>query len=120
MRKLILATSMIAALVAAGVNAAGMKRIKKEADFTAVIVGKKMEKGKDWVQINADGTLNGSFGGRKAKGAWNWQKGFFCRNIILGGKTLGSDCQIVQSDGSQAEFIREQGKGGSGGIYTIN
>ncbi|MBV1863307.1 MAG: hypothetical protein KUG74_02635 [Rhodobacteraceae bacterium] len=108
----ILVTALIAASVlASGVEAGSMKWIKKEADFRAMAVDKKITSSFGWVMINSNGKLTGKLTNGRFKGGWNWQKGYYCRNAKVGKKELGFDCQVIKSDGSAIDFIREQGTG---------
>ncbi len=56
--------------------------------------------------------------GKKFSGNWVWNKNFWCRNGILDGKELGTDCQIFEIDGTSVRMAREKGKG-STTIYSL-
>lgn len=111
------------AALAAGVMvtqaAAGdFKRIKTEAEYREKIAGDKFVSGKDHVVIKENGKMSGKFGGKKLVGAWNWQQGYWCRTIRVGGKDLGSDCQVVMASDTQMYLIRKQGKGDKSQLFT--
>lgn len=110
--------TLIGALASPGL-AADLKRITKENDFRATVVGHKYvsEKG-DWIVISADGTLTGKFSKKKLVGAWNWQGKFWCRNIVLDGKKLGSDCQEIHANATQMRSKRQKGKGDWASLMT--
>lgn len=48
------------------------------------------------------------------KAAWVWQNRMYCRNAVLGGEQLGTDCQVFKIAGDKVQLIREYGKGGIG------
>lgn len=117
--KLVLATS--AALVIAGTAHADYKRIKTAKQFNADIVGKKLvdEQGNVFV-ANADGTISAKLkSGKTFSGTWVWNKKFWCRNGVLDGKALGTDCQLWEIDGASARMTREKGKGKTT-IYSVS
>ncbi|SDX14567.1 hypothetical protein SAMN05444358_103155 [Ruegeria halocynthiae] len=100
--------------------AAEAKDIKKENQFLDAVAGKTLSGNEAILVISADGKLTGKLkDGRKVAGAWVWSKRFWCRNLVVGGKALPQDCQTVSLDGDQVTFIRNKGKGDSGGTYTI-
>ncbi len=110
-------TSMFAFVGAAH---ADYKRVKTAEQFNAQLTGKKLidEQGNVFV-ANADGTISAKLvSGKKFSGTWVWNKKFWCRNGILNGKALGTDCQVFEVDGSSARMTREKGKGSST-IYKI-
>ncbi|RBW52248.1 hypothetical protein DS906_21260 [Ruegeria sp. A3M17] len=61
---------------------------------------------------NADGTVSAKLtSGKKFRGSWVWDKKFRCRNGVLDGRALGTDCQVWEIDGSSARMTRKKGKG---------
>jgi len=109
-----------AAILFGGVVHADYKRIKTADQFNAEIVDKKLidENGNIFI-ANADGTISSKLkGGKKFSGSWVWNKKFWCRNGILDGKALGTDCQKFEIDGNSVRMTREKGKGSSV-IYTL-
>lgn len=105
----------LAVLVAALATpaAAEFKRIATEKQMRDLVVGKKLATSNGYSVANADGTMTGEFGGKKFSGAWKWSGKFFCRNGVLGGKEIGSDCQVWEIDGNQLRYTRQKGKGDS-------
>ena len=102
-----------AALTLASPLLAGeLKKVRKQADFLAKAAGHKYfdDKG-NWVIVNADGTMKGKWNKKKLIGAWNWQGRFFCRNIVLGGNKLPTDCQEMYLSDTQLQGKRQKGKG---------
>ena len=105
-------TASIVAGVVAGPAFAEFKKIKTEAQFQKQVVGAKISNNGTWLVLSNDGKLTGKTAkGDKMNGVWKWNQGFFCRNLLIGKKELGSDCQVVAIDGNEVQFTREQGKG---------
>lgn len=101
----------IATALVAGPASAGFKWIKKEADFRQMIVGKKLVAESGWSIAHPDGRLVGKFKPGKLRGNWLWQGRYWCRNALVGGKELGTNCQKVEIDGNTMRLTRDKGKG---------
>ncbi|WP_170415092.1 hypothetical protein [Ruegeria atlantica] len=113
MNHLILFSIIAVSITAAGVAQADYKRIKNADQFNTQLVGKKLtdEQGNVFI-ANADGTVSAKLtSGKKFSGSWVWNKKFWCRNGVLDGKALGTDCQVWEIDGNSARMTREKGKG---------
>lgn len=91
---------------------ADFKKIRKEADFRNLVVGKSVVADNSTVTIAADGTLKGKTAdGKKIVGAWNWQGRFWCRNVVVDGNALGTNCQQFEIDGTAVRVTRDKGRG---------
>ena len=101
----------VAVMLVTSASAGGMKRIKKEKDFLALVLGKKLVVNTGWAVIKADGTTNGKFTTGKWVGAWKWSKGYYCSAGHLGGKERPTDCFLAKSDGSILQLTSNKGKG---------
>lgn len=115
MRKVIGATAILFGLAVAAPAVADFKKISKEADFVKVLAGKTLSdtNGGTYV-IKADGTMSGKApNGDKIRGAWKWSGKFWCRNIVVGTRELGTDCQTWEVDGANYRVTRKKGKGQS-------
>jgi hypothetical protein len=118
--KVVALLAVVASVVLLSAETLDAKDLKKEDQFLAAVAGKKLVDGGTWVIISADGKLTGETGDKvKFKGAWAWNKRFWCRTLVVGGKQIPQDCQKVTIDGNQVTFTRNKGKGKSGGTYTI-
>lgn len=115
--------SMIAAAVSVVFVSAVMaqaKDIKKESQFLEAVADKELVGTNAKLTIGSDGKISGQqSNGTKFAGAWVWNKRFWCRTLVVGGNQVPQDCQKVTVDGNQVTFIRNKGKGDSGGTYTI-
>ncbi|WP_170377783.1 hypothetical protein [Ruegeria atlantica] len=92
--------------------AADAKDIKKKQQFMDAVIGKKLVRNRYWFIVAADGTIYGDTAQKgKIKGAWVWNKRYYCRNLYIGTTQLPVDCQKVTIDGDQVVFTRKKGKG---------
>lgn len=117
--KLLVCSFVALAFISIPALAGGMKRIKKEANFNAIVVGKTITAKDTTVVLHPNGKITGKYKADKITGAWNWSKGYYCRNVNVGKKKLGSNCLVVKHSGDQLLFIRDQGKGEKR-TFTIN
>ena len=69
--------------------------------------------GRGWTTvIQSDETLTGiREDGSQLSGSWDFKDGYFCRELIIDGKSMGWDCQIVSVSGNEVTFARQRGKG---------
>ena len=109
--KVIVAAAILITLGATFVDAAA-KKIRKEAEFNQLVVGKTLNYPDGTFIKVTNGKLSGKAGnGQKITGAWNWQGRFFCRNVVVGKNPVNEDCQRVENDGDTVTFIRNKGRG---------
>ncbi|MDU8928739.1 hypothetical protein RXV86_15210 [Alisedimentitalea sp. MJ-SS2] len=91
-------------------SAENWKRIKKEADFRNIFVGKKIvfDGGHGVVRANGktDGKLNSGGG---YHGSWVWSKRMYCRNLIINKKETGTACLKVEMDGNNVRMTHMTG-----------
>jgi hypothetical protein len=110
MRHLLAITATLT-LIAAPLHAESFKRITTEADYVANVVGKKYcNKSGCWT-AKKNGKMTGKFGKDSFRASWKWHKGFSCRAGKLGGKDIGTDCQLIEIAGDKLRITRKQGKG---------
>lgn len=82
--------------------------------FEELVVDRPIAGGEGWIDliVRSDRTFSGiRSDGLKVNGLWYFERGNFCREPIIEGKSLGWDCQIVSVDGNDITFIRKGGKG---------
>lgn len=88
------------------------KRIKTEQEFISIVVGKKLSWGGGTATVMANGKTTGRLKEQgKYSGNWVFSKGFYCRNLVIGGKETGTNCQTVEVSGNTLRLTRDQGKG---------
>lgn len=88
-------------------------KIVTEAQFREVVVGRSLDFKGNVFTINADGTMDGPWGGKGLKGTWVWDNGAMCRKITIGGEARDPDCQIWEVSGTTATATRNRGEGTS-------
>lgn len=115
----LIASVLTCIAIALPVDAQNLKRIKKESDFRSIVVGRTLSDGQATLILTEDGKISGKVGANKVVGAWKWGNGFFCRNLNVGNKALGNDCQTVHTNKTEVTFTRKQGKGTVSGPFTI-
>jgi len=62
--------------------------------------------------VAPDGKITGSAMGWDITGTWDWQDGFFCREMNWSGRAVPLDCQLVETrNGDTVRFTAERGDG---------
>jgi hypothetical protein len=66
------------------------------------------------LKVMPDGTIAGRAGGWDVAGSWNWQDGYFCREMDWSGTPIPYNCQLVEVAGSdRIRFTVDRGAGDS-------
>lgn len=94
---------------------ADWKQITTEAGYISALVGKDLiDDDGNTYRNSADGKFSGRVkGGPKIRGAWQWHGNYWCRNVVVGTRELGTDCQKVEINGNRWRITRKKGKGGT-------
>lgn len=106
--------SLVTGLSIHQVSAADEKtRIGTEQEFREIAVDKELvyNNDKGALTVHGDGTITGTYRGKKLTGTWSWEDGYYCRSVKPGKKDTGHDCQIVELSGNSLIFIRKKGTG---------
>ena len=111
--------TLAAALIALPAVAAAFEQIDTRAAFIEATQGRDMTRFGISVAVSPSGEIEGRAFGYPVSGAWNWQNGYFCRDLYWGEDNLGSNCQAVRISGNTIRFISDQGKGRSADL-TLN
>ncbi|MFD0859332.1 dihydrodipicolinate reductase [Roseovarius aquimarinus] len=101
------------ALVAAPAAAEAFEQITTRDDFVAATSGRDLTRFGISVAVSPSGDIKGRAFGYPVTGAWNWQDGYFCRDLYWGGDRLDPNCQAVRIKGDTIRFISDQGTGQS-------
>jgi hypothetical protein len=111
----ILATAMlIAAPVAAAANE--FQPVKDRTDFLSLVADRELRIGLYNLSLNVlpDGQIKGSALGWDITGNWQWQNGYFCREMDWSGTPIAYNCQLVEVDGAEKlRFTVDRGAGDS-------
>ncbi|MFQ5775429.1 MAG: hypothetical protein ACE5GS_12985 [Kiloniellaceae bacterium] len=96
-------------------TASAVGPITTREEFEKLVVDRPVaggDRGWDSIVIHSDGTMSGTRSdGVRLSGPWHFEGGYFCREPILNGESMGWDCQIVSVDGNEVAFARNRGKG---------
>lgn len=66
------------------------------------------------LSVLPDGQIRGSALGWDITGSWQWQDGYFCREMDWSGMEIAYNCQLVEAQGAEKmRFTVDQGKGDS-------
>lgn len=85
-------------------------RIKTEADFNSLVVGKSLTGDLGTAKINSNGTGNGKTNRGRYKINWVWDKGRYCRNFRFGSnKPSGTICAHIDVAGNSVRFSNTSG-----------
>lgn len=62
--------------------------------------------------VTPDGQITGSALGWPVSGTWNWQDGYFCREMNWSGTPIPFNCQLVEAnDRNRLRFTVDRGAG---------
>ena len=107
----------LAALAAALPAAAeGFSRISDRNDFVETVSGKELRMGLFGIslKVEEDGEIRGSALGWDVTGRWEWQDGYFCREMDWSGYPIPKNCQLVEArGGEEIRFTVDRGAGDS-------
>jgi len=90
--------------------------VKEEGTFRALIDGKLLRNYLYGVRLNVLGTgeIKGEAWGYPITGTWNWQDGYFCREMAWGDRPIPYNCQLVETrEGERLRFTVDRGAGDS-------
>jgi len=111
MRKRNLAAAL--ALMVVGTGAQAFERVSDLSAFNDVMSGKELRIGLYGLALSVtpDGQISGRAAGYDVTGSWDWQNGFFCRQMDWSGTEIPYNCQLVEVSGGQIRFTTDQGAG---------
>lgn len=112
----LLAPALAVACLASPALGDGFVPIKERSDFLNLVNGKELRIGLYGLSLNVtpDGRISGRAVGRAVTGNWQWDDGYFCRDMDWGDRDIGFNCQLVEADGSnRMRFTVDRGAGQS-------
>jgi len=107
---------LASALCALPVMSAAFEPVNALEEFIEVIEERELRLGLFGISlvISPEGTIEGSASGWPVTGTWEWQDGFFCREMDWGGTEIPYNCQLVEVRGdSEIRFTVDRGAGES-------
>ena len=112
-----------ALLLAFGFSLAGVpawaesfSRISDRDAFIGTVSGKELRLGLFGIALTVepDGEIKGSAMGWDISGTWEWQDGYFCREMDWSGYPIPLNCQLVEARGDEEiRFTVDRGEGDS-------
>ncbi|NSX54070.1 dihydrodipicolinate reductase [Parasulfitobacter algicola] len=93
------------------VSLAELAKITDKAQFVEIVNGKTLSRPLVRLEVTPDGKIAGTGATFPIEGSWKWDSGFFCRDLIWGGDSLGYNCQEVRVNGSSIRFTADRGNG---------
>ena len=109
MRQLIAALCL--SVMAFPASAEGFNQIASKQAFVSLVDGRKLTRMGINLDVTPDGQIAGRAFGRAVSGKWNWNAGYFCRDLYWGKRNLGANCQAVRVQGNTLRFISDRGTG---------
>lgn len=102
---------LIGLLAPAQAAAESVTRVESRESFVALISGRELKRFGITLIVTPDGDISGRAFGKEVTGAWNWDGGYFCRDLAFGGEALEYNCQVVEKRGDALRFIADKGQG---------
>jgi hypothetical protein len=85
--------------------------VSSRESFVALVQGRELRRFGIRLTVTPDGEIVGRAFGSEVTGDWDWENGYFCRDLFWGGEDLGFNCQLVQVNGGTLRFTTDQGQG---------
>ena len=114
MLRVITTVLLLAAPVSAAAN--DFQPIKDKDDFLSLIQNRELRITLYNLSLNVlpDGKIKGSALGWDITGSWQWQDGYFCRQMDWSGMEIDYNCQLVEASGAERmRFTVDKGTGDS-------
>ncbi len=97
-------------------KASDYEPVKDRGDFLSLVQDRELRITLYNLSLNLlpDGRIEGSALGWDITGSWQWQDGFFCREMDWSGMVIAYNCQLVEAEGSErVRFTVDKGQGDS-------
>jgi hypothetical protein len=87
--------------------------VTSREDFVALVDGRELRLGLFQIRLNVggDGSITGSAMGWDVAGRWEWQDGYFCREMDWSGEPIPWNCQLVEVRDQKIRFTVDKGAG---------
>ena len=91
---------------------ADFQRVTERDSFVSLIQDKDLTRLGIRLQVTTDGKIRGRAFGQRVSGDWDWNGGFFCRDLYVNDDVLDPDnCQLVEVKGNTLRFTSDKGQG---------
>jgi len=88
-------------------------RVVSYDEFCRLFAGRELAADDMRFTIHRDGRIEGAIGDAILIGSWTWEDGYFCRTARLDNDDLGTDCELIESDGHRMRYSSARGTGDS-------
>ncbi|MEM7073987.1 MAG: dihydrodipicolinate reductase [Pseudomonadota bacterium] len=109
--------SIIAMSLAMPAMSEGFAKVSERDAFVSLIQDRKLTRLGIRLTVKPSGQIVGRAFGRDVSGAWQWQSGYFCRDLYWGKRDLGANCQEVKVQGQTLRFTSDRGSGEFADLY---
>src|SRR6056297_262724 len=111
-RVLTVAAALLTSFVSVDATAAEpFDVVSSRESFVSLVQGRELRRFGIRLTVSSDGDIIGRAFGSEVTGDWDWENGYFCRDLFWGGEDLGFNCQLVQVNGETLRFTTDQGQG---------
>lgn len=111
MTRFLAAAALAATCLAAPAIAEEFEVVSSRDTFLSLIQGRELTRVGIRLEVTPDGQIQGRAFGTPVTGAWNWNGGYFCRDLFYGDEDLGPNCQQVAVRGETLRFTSDRGTG---------
>ncbi len=102
---------LASALTAETAMAEQFNVVSSRDSFVSLVQGRELRRFGIRLTVSPDGAIRGRAFGSEVSGQWDWNNGYFCRDLFFGEEDLGFNCQLVQVNGETLRFTTDQGQG---------
>ncbi|MDJ0640679.1 MAG: dihydrodipicolinate reductase [Paracoccaceae bacterium] len=87
-------------------------RVDKRDNFVNLVQDRDLTRLGIRLKVTTDGKIKGRAFGQNISGDWNWNGGYFCRDLFVNGDVLdAANCQKVEVRGDTLRFTSDKGRG---------
>lgn len=107
-------TGAVTAVVVSAAPALAKSEFRQVADrntFLRLVEGRQLSRFGIRLEVTPDGAIRGRAFGYAVTGAWEWEDGYFCRDMAYGRNPITYNCQAVLLHGDTLRFVSDQGQG---------
>jgi hypothetical protein len=100
----------------AAAQASDFQPVRDKGAFLTLVQDRELRIGMYNLSLNLlpDGRIEGSALGWDITGSWQWQDGYFCREMDWSGMAIDYNCQLVEArDDERLRFTVDKGAGDS-------
>lgn len=116
MKTLIASAVFLATMGSPSVAKAEYRPVTSKAEFLSLMGQRNLSNRLYGInlKVSSDGQIVGTGAGWEVTGSWDWQDGYFCREMNWGGDPIPYNCQLVEiRNGNEMRFTVDQGAGDS-------